>query len=223
MSTSRLFSFTQHWQQVCFLAALMLVLSVSGDCSSEKVLFNGTTLDGWAHTGPGYFALDRGEKTLAAMGGMGMLFYYDQQFADFELTLEYKTTREDSNSGVFVRFPNLPKKDRPAEGGKELQGPWGAVNEGYEVQICDSADGSSATGGLYSFFGASKRNGKPMGEWNSMKVRVEGQRYQVWINGEQVGDYTGNRALKGYIGVQNHAHDGEVHFRNIRITELEKK
>lgn len=202
-----------------FYVVLLVVVS-AGSCFAETVLFDGTSMDGWAHTGPGYFRLDPIHKSLVAMGGMGMLFYYDQQFADFELTLDYKSSRWDANSGVYVRFPNLPKKNQPQVNGLEMAGPWAAVHEGYEVQICDACEGDSGTGSLYSFFGRSKTASKPIGEWNEMKVRAEGQHYQVWINGEKVGDYTGNRALKGYIGVQNHFNDEEVSFRNIRIQEL---
>jgi hypothetical protein len=223
MSETRSFLAAPKWKSAALFTACLVILSVTGNCSGEKVLFDGTTMDGWAHTGAGYFKIDSQEKSLVTMGGMGMLFYYDQPFTDFELTLDFKTTRPDSNSGVFVRFPNLPKKVRPADGGMDMNGPWAAVNEGYEVQICDGADGVHGTGSLYSFFARSKTASKPAGEWNAMKIRVEGQHYQVWVNGEQVGDYTGKRALKGYVGVQNHAHDEEASFRNIRITELENK
>jgi hypothetical protein len=194
---------------------------VTGNCSGELVLFDGSSMDGWGHTGPGYFKIDPEEKSLVAMGGMGMFFYYDRQFADFELTLEWKAAISETNSGVFIRFPSLPKIDRPnSPEGNPLIGPWGAVNEGYEIQICDSCDGVSGTGSFYSFFAASKKASTPIGQWNEMKVRAEGQHYQIWINGEKVGDYTGNLALKGYVGVQNHHVDEEISFRNIRVKEL---
>lgn len=204
-------------QSYVFLVGILLLLSVTGNCSDEMVLFDGSSLDGWAHTGPGYFKINPAEKSMVAMGGMGMTFFYDRQFADFELTLEWKAKIPETNSGVFIRFPNLPSIHVADE---SKIGPWAAVHEGYEIQICDSA-GLDGTGSLYSFFKAMKNNSKPTGEWNEMKIRAEGQHYQVWMNGEKVGDYTGSRALKGYIGLQNHFVDEEVAFRNIRIKELE--
>ncbi|KXK31161.1 MAG: hypothetical protein UZ16_OP3001002983 [Candidatus Hinthialibacteria bacterium OLB16] len=98
--------------KICHLIPflLLLVILLTGTCFAETVLFDGTSMDGWAHTGPGYFRIDPIQKSLVAMGGMGMLFYYDQQFADFELTLDYRIARWDANSGVFIRFPNLPIK-----------------------------------------------------------------------------------------------------------------
>lgn len=208
--------------KICHLIPLLLLLVIllTGTCFAETVLFDGTSMDGWAHTGPGYFRIDPIQKSLVAMGGMGMLFYYDQQFADFELTLDYKIARWDANSGVFIRFPNLPIKNQPQVNGQEMAGPWAAVHEGYEIQICDACGGNTGTGSLYSFFDRTKSASKPVGEWNEMKIRAEGQHYQVWVNGEKVGDYTGSRALKGYIGLQNHHVDEEASFRNIRIQEL---
>ncbi|MCG3195965.1 MAG: DUF1080 domain-containing protein [Candidatus Omnitrophica bacterium] len=213
-----------HYSRFLLLVCLLLGLSVHGSCSDQIVLFDGSTLDGWAHTGPGYFAIDKDQKSLVAMGGMGMLWYYDRQFGDFELELEWRRNIDNANSGVFIRFPNIPQKVRPNDAeGRGLAGPWGAVNEGYEIQIYDAATDGLGTGSLYSFFNATRNPSKPTGEWNQMKIRAVGQHYQVWINGEKVGDYTGNRALKGYVGVQNHGHDKEVEFRNIRIRELDSK
>lgn len=184
--------------------------------AEEVVLFDGTSFDGWAHTGPGAFNLDSEKKIMTSEGGMGMLFYYDEQFEDFDLTLEYSVDNERANSGVFIRFPNLPKKDRPNDAeGRGVAGPWGAVHEGYEIQI----EGKN-TGSLYSFQPSSNVSLKELGEWNVMRIKAEGQHYQVWLNGKQVGDYTGERSLKGYIGVQNHDPNSIIRYRNIRLKKL---
>jgi len=205
------------WKSV-LLITLFLFPAASGNCSDEIVLFDGQSMDGWAHTGPGYFGLDEREHCLISRNGMGMLFYYDQKFDDFDLTLEWSVNREKANSGVFVRFPNLPKKKRPADAqGRNLSGPWGAVNEGYEIQIM-----WEDTGSLYSFSAAKPPRLKEVGAWNKMRIRAVGQHYEVWINGDKVGDYQGKRALSGYVGIQNHDKTSIVRFRNIRITPLEK-
>ena len=197
-----------------FLASFSFLMpSLAGD---EVVLFDGTSMDGWAHTGPGAFILDSKEKFMISEGGMGMLFYYDEQFEDFDLSLEWSVDNEHANSGVFVRFPNLPQKDRPNDAeGRGVAGPWGAVHEGYEIQI----EGES-TGSLYSFFPSSNVSTKKPGEWNEMRIKAEGQHYQVWLNGQQVGDYTGERSLKGYIGVQNHDPNSIIRYRNLKLKKL---
>jgi 3-keto-disaccharide hydrolase len=201
------------------LASLFLLITVSGNCSNEMVLFDGKNLDGWAQTGPGYFELDEEAGCLITRGGMGMLFYYDQRFSDFELTLEFSVNQKNANSGVFVRFPNLPKKERPADAeGRGLSGPWGAVNEGYEFQIQDRS-----TGSVYSFEDSSEVPLKKVGEWNEMRIRVVGQNYEASVNGKKVVEYEGSRALEGYVGVQNHDPGSTVRFRNIRVTPIERK
>ena len=73
-------------------------------------------------------------------------------------------------------------------------------------------------GSIYTFEGSREVPTKPVGEWNAMEITAIGQKYTVKINGKIVCQYTGNRAVEGYIGLQNHGHD-EVSFRNMRIKE----
>jgi hypothetical protein len=49
---------------------------------------------------------------------------------------------------------------------------------------------------------------------------VVGQQYTVRLNGTLVNEFTGNRALAGYIGLQNHHPGSRVVFRNIRARML---
>lgn len=212
-----------HIRQAAVLTGFLVVFSLSGACSDPMILFDGNSLEGWAQTGPGYMEVDPKERTLTTRGGMGMLWYYDRKFKDFELELEWKATDKEDNSGVFVRFPNIPKRDRPESAdGKRLVGPWGAVNEGYEIQICDDGSPDSRTGAIYSFFPSTEVASNPPGEWNAMKIRVVGQHYEVWVNGKKVGDYTGERGLEGYIGIQNHGDSDVITYRNIRIRDVEE-
>jgi hypothetical protein len=205
----------------------MIGLMVAGSvpvaaCAAEwKVLFDGSSFDGWAHTGPGYFEMLPKDKAMIGRGGMGMFWYYEQKFKDFTLQLEWRVGRADNNSGVFIRFPNVPTNKRNLdEKGRNVKGPWAAVHEGYEVQICDTSDPKHRTGSIYTFEGSTTVPTKPVGQWNTMEITAIGQKYTVKINGKTVCEYTGNRATEGYIGLQNHGHD-EVSFRNIRVKEHE--
>jgi hypothetical protein len=84
------------------------------------ILFDGTSMNGWAHTGGGHFFLNPAEKCLQSVRGTGIFFYYDRAFKDFKLQLEWRGSVERANSGVFVRFPNLPKIK--FEGDKKVTG-----------------------------------------------------------------------------------------------------
>jgi len=162
---------------------------------------------GWKQVGPGSVTEESGsEGTLVTAGGMGMLWYAESPFADYTLRVDYKLSKPDNNSGVFVRFP-----DPPAD-------PWDAVKAGYEIQICDGADPEHRTGAIYSFKAAEKAPpAKPVGEWNTYEIRVKGQEYTIRLNGEEINHYTGSRGKEGFVGLQNHDQSSIVRFRNVRI------
>lgn len=205
------------------IAGLLICIALADHAYAGQwqPLFTGNSLEGWAQTGPGYFELDAKEKCLITRGGMGMLWYYYQQFDDFSLRLEWKVESKNSNSGVFVRFPNVPAPNTPDKNGKNLKGPWGAVNEGYEVQIHDSADPKHRTGSIYTFAAPSEVPTKPAGKWNTMLITVVGPKYTVKINGKKVNEFTGDRSLKGYIGIQNHSPSDVVRFRDIAVKKID--
>ena len=50
-------------------------------------------------------------------------------------------------------------------------------------------------------------------------IRVEGQTYNVTLNGKPViTNFKGNRSMRGHIGLQNHSPKDQVFFRNIVAT-----
>jgi glucose/arabinose dehydrogenase len=171
------------------------------------VLYDGGSLEGWTHIGPGRF-VQGPDSTISTEGGMGLLYYTPRTFRDFSLELDYKADSPGANSGIFVRFP------------ERTEDPWVPVNSGYEIQIDDSQDALHRTGSVYTFSPAAQLATKPAGEWNHYRIQVTGQRYQIWLNGTKVNDFIGDRGREGYIGLQNHDPDSKVHFRNIVVTPL---
>ncbi|WP_084774841.1 ThuA domain-containing protein [Nonomuraea candida] len=183
------------------------------DCRPETgytTLYNGST-SGWSQSGPGSFS--NADATLTSVGGMGLFWYNAKQYTSYSLKADWRLTG-DSNSGVFVGFPN-PGGD-----------PWVAVNQGYEIQIDATDTPDRTTGSVYGFKSAdlAARDAalNPPGEWNTFEILVEGQRLRVYLNGSLVNDFTNtdpNRNLDGYIGIQNHGAADQAAFRNIRIKE----
>ena len=60
-------------------------------------------------------------------------------------------------------------------------------------------------------------------DWNELVIHAVGKRIRIIVNGVVTTDFTDTLDLpeKGCIGLQAHSGDPyEVHFRNIRITEL---
>jgi GMC oxidoreductase/Domain of Unknown Function (DUF1080) len=61
-------------------------------------------LDGWQMAGSGRF-LVVGSDTVESQDGIGLLWYTKEEFADFNLTVDWRAMNATDNSGVFIRFP----------------------------------------------------------------------------------------------------------------------
>lgn len=191
-----------------------------------KLLFDGTSLDGWRNyktkgAPEGWSAVD---GTLARVGKGGDIVT-TEQYADFELSLEWKVAKG-GNSGIFFHV---------ADGGPEV---W---STGPEVQVLDNAghkDGQSAitsAGSNYALHAPVKDVTKPVGEWNTVRLIVRGPHVEQWLNGVKIVEYElwtpdwekrvqaskfgkmpgYGRAKTGYIALQDHG--DPVAFRNIKI------
>jgi hypothetical protein len=136
-------------------------------------LFDGHDLQGWIHVGAGSFTVEHG--LLKTQGGMGLLYSMVGPLSDCEIKVVYRMEHENDNSGVFIRIPTEPTE------------PWMPVNRGYEVQIDNHPERSNeddyhVTGTLYSLTRPLAKPGKPGPEWNTMLIRIEGTRTQVFVN-----------------------------------------
>lgn len=194
-----------------------------------RLLFDGKTTAGWraygADTMPtGWQVVD---GSLARVSPAADIITKDQ-FGDFELTLEWKLAPR-GNSGLFYRA---------VEGFEWIY--MGAP----EYQLLDDAghnDGKNpltSAGSLYGLYAPPRGVVKPAGEWNSTRVVARGTHVEHWLNGQKVVEYEQGspeflarikgtkfeawpqyaKAMRGYIGLQEHGGRGE--FRNIKIREL---
>ena len=182
-----------------------------GECED-----GGFNKHGWNHYGPGYFTLDHETGILASHGGMGLLWYSAEMFGDFVLRLEFNTSVPDSNSGIFLRVPEMVTSDE-------------YIYHSFEIQIHATAtEAVHQTGSVYDAEAATENRAKPPGEWNDMEISFIGDRITVALNGAQVVDWVAEPrgkirdfAERGYIGLQNHDWDTSVYFRNVRIKKLD--
>ena len=61
------------------------------------------------------------------------------------------------------------------------------------------------------------------GQWNTLRLKVQGDRVQTWLNGEEMVDLTDAKigAAQGRIALQIHDGGGiKVLWRNLRLTTL---
>jgi hypothetical protein len=214
-----------------WMLALLIPLCAATMAPAKQLgwqkLFDGHDLKGWKHVGPGGFTVEHG--LLKPYGGMGLLYWAGGPFSDCEIKVEYRMEHENDNSGVFIRIPEEPTE------------PWMPVNRGYEVQIDNhpelgGEDDYHVTGTLYSLTKPLAKPGKPGPEWNTMLIRIEGTRTQVFVNDVKVTDYTagqpvppkklsfepdrGPRPDKGWIGLQNHSDKDIVYFKSVELLPL---
>lgn len=193
---------------------------------TPRALFTGT-LDGWQMAGAGGFSVIGG-NVLQSFGGLGLLWYTREEFADFELALDWRVFAADGNSGVFIRFPALNSSNPATD--------WQlAVSRGYEIQIDDSGynpdtntsgDPAHETGSIYAIQAPSALASNPTGQWNSYRIRAQANKINVWLNGTHViTDFAVDkvRPRRGHIGLQNHSGvngPSVVEFRNVEIADL---
>jgi len=191
---------------LCLLAAQLTFAQESIN------LFNGENLDGWINHGEEKWFVEDG-LLICESGPKGEYGYLatEKFYKDFELTLEFKQ-EADGNSGVFIRST--------FEGTKVT---------GWQVEV---APPGKDTGGIYESYGRGwlikpdpkKDKALKMGEWNTMKIRVEGPEVTSWLNGVEMVHLEDKKIGEGEGAIALQIHDGggiRVKWRNIELVPLD--
>jgi hypothetical protein len=214
-------------------AVMMLMLAAPTDGRQApgdkewKSLLSGGTASAWrgyrqTTLPPGWAVID---GALTRTGNGGDIITRDQ-FADFELTLEYNLAAG-ANSGVFFRVT----EDDPVM--------W---HEAPEIQVIDNArtdlKPEQTAGANYDLHAPVRDVTHPAGQWNQLRIVVQGAHVEHWLNGTKVVEYElgsddwkrrvqaskfntyprYGTAQRGHIGLQDHG--DRVAYRNIRIRAL---
>lgn len=168
---------------------------------------------GWNHYGPGYFEIDPKTGVLKGQGGMGLL-WFGKAYKDFILECDFKCSTPTTNSGIFLRIPEVPVSDE-------------YIYHAIEIQIDDTSTGIHHTGAAYDIEAPKMNASLPTGEWNHYKIEFRGGRLKIELNGKLVMDWQAKPGGKvkdlapaGYIGLQNHDSQSPPYFRNVWIKEL---
>ena len=193
---------------------LILALSTLSLFAAPVTLFNGKDLSGWS--GKGYTVKD-GVITCSKKGRNLMT---KKAYTNYVFEFEFKLP-PGGNNGLGIHYPG---KGDPAK-------------TGMEIQILDDTHPKynklkpyQFNGGLYFLKPAKKGFLKPLGEWNSEKVTVNGPLVTVELNGTVINVANLDDLSKSHpknVGVKRRSghvtfcgHGDPVQFRNIRITEL---
>lgn len=192
-------------------------------------MFDGKTLNGWkTNTLSDSFSVVDGTIKAHATGESSHLFYVGDgdlekaRFKNFELELMARS-QPGSNSGIFFHT------DLHSGDGRRKN----HLFKGYEVQLNSSAIEKRKTGSLYDVVDLAESPVKES-EWFAVRVRVEGKRITVQLNGKTVVDYTepenverpaarAGRKLDpagGLIALQGHDPKSVFYFKELRIRRL---
>jgi hypothetical protein len=182
-------------------------------------LFDGKSLDGWqANENKDSFKVVDG--AIAAGGPRSHLFYNglvgNHDFEDFQLKLKVKTQPK-SNSGVYIHT-------------KYQEEGW--PDKGYEAQVNNSQDDPRKTGSLYGVVDVTEPPAKD-NEWFDYQINVEGKHIAVFVNGEQVAEFTesdgdmphlkefpGRKLSSGTVALQAHDPGSMAYYKDIQIRLL---
>jgi len=176
-------------------------------------VFDGVSLAGWTQSGK-VFRVEEGAivggSLEKAIGRGNDYLCLDGDYGNFELRLEARVKGTASpNGGIHVRSSRT-------------------AASGYQVDL-----GPGVYGSLYDELRRSRMlawaNPKQQietGQWIAYRIRCEGPRIRIWINGTQTVDYTEQEpeiATSGAIGLQSHANRAsETWYRNIRMRRLDE-
>jgi hypothetical protein len=193
------------------LVALLLVGMQTVYAQKKEKLFNGKDLTGWIVYGTEKWYVEKG--LLVSESGPDKGYGYlgtTAEYGDFEVELEFKQ-EANGNSGVFIRST--------VDGTKV---------SGWQVEV---APPGNDTGGIYESYGRGwlvkpdpeKDKALKFGEWNKMKIVVQGDRVISYVNGVEMVNYSDEKIGGGKGGVLLQIHDGggiKVYWRNIVLKKL---
>jgi 3-keto-disaccharide hydrolase len=216
------------------------VLTPSDRSAGWELLFDGTSTAGWhgynKQDTKAWTIEDCSLKTTGTQGNYGSDkradLVTDTEFTNFELTLDWKASTG-GNSGVIYGVIEDPKYDAPWKTGPEYQ----LLDDiGFKEKV-QPAQKAGANYAMHPPDDANKEL-KPVGEWNTTRIVVNGPHVEHWLNGKKILEFERwtpewnalrdagkwkdapdyGKAKSGRIALQDH---GSIFwFRNIKIRAI---
>ncbi|MDP4679902.1 MAG: DUF1080 domain-containing protein, partial [Cyclobacteriaceae bacterium] len=194
------------------------------------LLFDGKKIDKW-HTYNGevinsqWVVTPAGELHLTEKGGKDIVT--DQEFDNYELTLEWKISKN-GNSGLMFNIVEDQKYGSMWHTGPELQ----FLDD---KRHHDAKLPSHRSGGLYDMIATTPVTANEAEEWNQIRLIIKDGHAEHWQNGYKVVEYEMfspvwdemvakskfkskpdfGKARKGHLGLQDHG--DKIWFRNIKV------
>jgi hypothetical protein len=206
-----------------FSACLLWSLPAILLAAEPQALFNGKDLTGWT-----FDVIDPDvkpeaiwsvEEGLLVCKGKppGVIRSTKADFSNYELTVEWrwKPGGKPGNSGVLVHC-SKPREIFIWPKSLEVQLGSGNAGDFWTIGEKVTVEGSTPQGRRWMKRQESAE--KPPGEWNSMKIRCEGDKIQVWVNDTLMNEGNSLSTTQGAICLQSEG--AEIHFRKVELKPI---
>ncbi len=190
-----------------------------------KSIFNGENLDGWVLMGKKGVGYGVTNGAIYCATGSGGNLFTEKEYENFAMRVEFKL-ENGSNNGIGIRAPldgdaaYLGMEIQVLDQGAAEKGKWGKLRD------------EQFHGSIYGVAAAKKGALKPVGEWNTQLIIVNGRQITVVLNDVTILDvnindindpvmiskHPGLFRERGHIGFLGHG--DYIEFRNIRVKEL---
>jgi hypothetical protein len=179
-------------------------------------LFDGRSFEGWE----GNLEAFRIEQRAIVGGSLKQRVPRNEflcaasEYDDFELRLQFKLLGKGANAGIQIRSRRIPDHH-------EMIGYQADLGDGWWGCLYDESRRRKVLAGPPR---EQRSQVVRAGEWNDYRIRCQGKRIQLWINGHQTVDYTETDPAveqTGLIALQIHGGPPtEAWYKNIRIQPI---
>lgn len=208
-----------HLKAAVLALALSLPSAFAADPGKTVSLFDGKSFKGWEGDTNHTFRIQDGAivgGTMTAKIPRNEFLRTTRGYTNFVLSLKFKLLGgESANGGVQIRTKSIPNNNEVSGYQADMGDPawWGCLyDESRRNKVLAKSDVEKVKTVL-------KRN-----DWNEYKIRCQGKRIQIWLNGLQTVDYTETDPTiedHGIIALQIHAGPpSEAWYKDLRIHEL---
>jgi hypothetical protein len=185
---------------------LMVIVSTQAQDPKLKKIFNGKNFKGWVVPDNNvWWTVNDGVLFVKSTAEKkGSILWTESKYENFIIQADFLMGDGTVDSGIFLRsehdqiqigISGSLKRDLTAS-------PY-IPKKGYPVE-------------------AKVKDILKLKDWNTMKVKVVGSTYTVWLNGNEVMTYTSeNMPASGPVGFQLHpGNEMSCSFKNIRLAEI---
>lgn len=201
------------------VAMTCLLMFCTGISAAERSLFDGKMFSGWEGETVKTWRIEDGVivgGSLETNVPRNEFLASKTRFKNFDLRLKYKLQGTEGfvNGGVQFRSERVPNHH-------EMSGYQADIGQGYDGALYDESRRNKFL--IQPEKEIVQKALKP-NDWNDYRIRAEGNRVRIWLNGVEMVDFTEKEpgiAQDGLIALQVHGGGKAlISFKDIVIEEL---